>query len=380
MAALQKILEQHLPAADPTGTDPQPAALLLESAPPHRLYQLAVSRTLHPQTAWDHAPPDVTRLTPPGRRGEIGALAACAWPADRTTEAGIGAWSWEYTAYRAPHETAPGRDLPPGFQETLRAMPGGFDNLDVETGRLRAVPRTPCPVRLAVRGRDPSSLLEAFTGLPGMPGWLLLTNQATGDHARYAAPTLASHQVTMTRVRVQAHGRRGRGGHLLVQATTDQGTPLQLAAFEPTKGLREALEATCPGDRLEVLGRTGEDPHVLALEAFRVIHLEPRWSTGPNPRCPECAGATKSRGRGAGYRCPDCRLRLPPDAKAALRLEDPLLREGAAFQVPDHVRGHLLPPAGGLPGSHDLFGANEAAVPSVFDRTPIEGPRMRALG
>lgn len=364
--ALQRLVDRVLPAPDPSGADPQPAALLLSDPPPAPLYERVVARTLAHEEALALAPATTVRLTPAGRRGEIGALAAAAWPAEQGSR-----WSWEYIGYREESETTPERRIPARFSAHLGTLDGGFDNHDPATGRLRAVPRTPCPVRFAVRGRDPHTLVEMLTPVAeGLGGWLLLTNQATGDHARFASTGLQPHAMTRVQVQVEGTPRRGRGGHLLIAARCGD-HKVTLAAFEPTKTLRDALQEAVPGDRLEVLGRTSHGSGTVAVEAFRVQTLAPRVRPGPNPRCPDCGKATKSLGRGVGFRCPDCRARLPESVRSKIPYTCKRLHADTVYQVPDHVRGHLLPPLAGLGPSKNLAGACSASVPPVLPDLPV---------
>lgn len=365
---LMGLVQRHLPEPGEGEADPQPGAVLLPQPPDVELYRLAVSRMVSTADAWTQAPEGTLRLTPGPLRGETGALAAGAWPADRPTSGHPARWSWEYICYRDPSAGDRQARLPTDFTKRLALLEGGFDNLDPLEARVRAVPRTPCPVLFGVRGREPHVLVDAFTG-PGFtstPGWLLLTNHATGDHARYAPSQAGPHQVTRASVRITGRPVRRRGGHLFVPADL-RGQAVTLAAYEPTKELRAPLEATRPGDRLRIVARARDDPHLLAVEAFMVEGLVPRERPGGNPRCPECGGATKSRGAGAGFRCPRCRVRLEEATRVRRTLDPGPLRPGELFQVPDHVRGHLLPPLQGLGPSRSLYGASSQTVPPVLE-------------
>ncbi|MBW3583307.1 MAG: DUF1743 domain-containing protein [Euryarchaeota archaeon] len=350
--ALKEIVADLLPEPAEGDADPQPGAVLLPHAPDVSLYHAAVATVITPDSAWRAAPEGTLRLTERPGRGEIGALAAAAWPMTRYT--------WEWIAYRDDADRRPGRDLSREVVEGLLATRRAFDDRDAATGRLRMVPRTPCPVLYGLRGTDPHTILDKVTALDdGRHGGLLFrTNQATGDHAAHASDQPTPWSVVRTGVTVTAHPERRAGGHLFVRAETD-GASLLLAAFEPTKGLRDVLDRTMPGDRLEVLARTGRDATTLRLEAFRPLTLVPRTRSMPNPRCPVCGRAMKSAGHGAGYRCRPCGERA--DA-TVVGVRESVLILGSLYQVPDHVRGHLLPPLEGLPAARPLAG-EKAGLP-----------------
>lgn len=360
--ALRMLVADHLPSPAAGDADPQPGAVLGARAPDAALYRRAVAGPVTPEEAWAAAAPGTVRLTGTPRRGETGALAAAAWPMTHRT--------FEAIVYRdltgVPSE-AP-RRLAPDAAQAIRALRGGFDNHDPATGRVRCVPRTPCPVLVGVRGTDPEALERlrarivevqaaaardpSLDATPATGGQLVVTNHATGDHARHARTRLGPHRVVRLDVTIQGGPARRRGGHLFVPAEVaagpDHGAGLTLAAFEPTKGLRDGVERLAVGDRLMVLGRIGDDTGTVALEAFRVTEAVARTPSAPNPVCTGCGRRMKSAGRDAGYRCRPCGTRVPG--------ADPVAPEGpcapgAVHQVPDHVRGHLLPPAGGLPAA-----------------------------
>lgn len=361
--ALRRIAAEHLPRPGDDDHDPQPGAILAPRAPDPTLYAHAVSRLVRPADAWQHAPPGTLRLTTEPRRGDIGALAATAWPLQR--------WTWEAIAYRDTCDAAPDRDLPTEFRSAVHSLTGGFDNIDPTTDRLRAVPRTPCPVRWGLRGTDPHALLALHDHLAPDDHWLMQTNHATGDHARHANATPSPHGTVRGTFHVRSAPERHPGGHLFVDAMDADGIPRTLAAYEPTKTLRDALQPARPGDILHLIGRTAGDPTTIAVEAFAYRHAPSRTHKLANPRCP-CGRSMKSIGTGAGYRCRPCGTRLDP--ANAPRVQTPGPATGMLHQVPDHVRGHLLPPTTRLGPVSDLGSSRTCTIAPLEPAMPPAAP------
>ncbi len=277
------------------------------------------------------------------RRGDgwglVGAYAALAWPGP--------AASWELIAYRAPQRVGTPRAVEPAPLAALdRAVT--FHTFDTAARRLACVPHTPCPVLAGLRGRDAASLLAQ--GLPALRSaaepfdtWLLWeTNQASGDHVTpvqslaQAPPwgTIEADAVVLDRP------IRRAGGHLFVSCKDRTGARFTAAAFEPTKGFRDAVGALRAGDRITVVGPV-EDGTV-RLEKLRVVALANVLVKEANPVCPECGKRMKSAGAGAGYRCRTCGTEAPPDA-ADLHDEARTLKPGW-LEVPVGARRHLHRP------------------------------------
>jgi len=198
-------------------------------------------------------------------RGVVGALAAVgAWSA-------FADWTHEHIAYRERDRWGSERDVDAAalFAAADDAYPGAFDTVDRETGDLVAVPRTPCPILLAVRGDDPEACRRVVDGTTAVAETesvrsrrTFVTNQGTDAHLR-SAPSLAAladgraYRVDAT---VAAAPETHRGGHVFVDltdadATVDAGADApvvrEAAAFEPTKHFRDGVRAdeALPGSR-----------------------------------------------------------------------------------------------------------------------------------
>jgi Predicted DNA-binding protein containing a Zn-ribbon domain len=124
-----------------------------------------------------------------------------------------------------------------------------------------------------------------------------------------------------------------------------------------------------PGDYIEVGG--GVRPYSLsgrltvAAELMRVLRVSKALTKLP-PRCPRDGFTMESLGRGKGYRCPRCGLRLPEDA--AIEVELPrALRPGLYLPKAGRLR-HLTPVGRPLPTLASLpIGLKASDVLRVYE-------------
>jgi tRNA(Ile2)-agmatinylcytidine synthase len=339
------------------GTDP---TVVLSPRPlPSDLYWRAVQEVVEPGEALEPL------LAAPGSRlaaygsgqGIVGAAAAIAWPARRRT--------YEAIAYRARPRWGTSRKV---SAESVRRMveryPETFLSYDERTRRTLIAPHTPCPILCGVRARWPDRLPRALEEIDkGEPTerWMLFeTNQATGDHlvARRAEEATPGTSGIFEGVAVGAPEEM-RGGHVRIRLEDGSGT-LPCVAFEPTKTLAPVARALLPGDRVQVWGSlawpSSSAPRpslALRLEGIRVLRARPAWKKTANPRCPQCGSRTSSLGRGKGFRCPSCRVRLPPERAEGERQPRGGLR-GSYLPTPS-ARRHLAPLVAPRSGSPSLY-------------------------
>jgi tRNA(Ile2)-agmatinylcytidine synthase len=304
-AAWQAVAEASRPGSDP-------AVVLAPEPLPEPLYWQAVRTVVEPEDALAvvEASGGLWRAGGDGR-GIVGAAAAAAWPGPPS--------SYEFTAYREPGRWGTPRAVDPAPLRGADAAGATFHTWDPGEERPTCIPRTPCPVLLGLRGRDPDALRDAaFRLVPRVArepvdAWVLwATNQASGDHVtrveRLAeAPPAGTVELA---AQVVQEPTVLRGGHVVVGLEDAAAARFEAVAFEPTHGLRQPVRALAPGDAVTVVGAVGAQG--LRLEKLRVDALAPRFRRVANPSCPACGRSMRSRGCDAGYRCASCRTRAPP--------------------------------------------------------------------
>jgi tRNA(Ile2)-agmatinylcytidine synthase len=277
-------------------------------------------------------------------RGIIGAMAAIG----NRLEYGR---TYELIAYRTPEFVGTQREM---AIESVRAMneatyPFTFDNLDLNTGEVRIMPHTPCPVYFGIRAFGPHYLERAF-GLvkPLQPierFQIYETNQATDAHISDAVAgkirPLTSVKVSGT---VCAKPRTIRGGHLIFKIKDDSGS-VDCAIYEPTSGFRDVGKALALGDLVRVYGGVKEKPTsplTINVEKMEVLSLVPLVAR-KNPSCPKCGKTMKSEGKGKGYQCPSCKFKSISLEPTQMQLERAI--STGLYAAPPRARRHLSKPA-----------------------------------
>ncbi|MGB9930673.1 TiaS agmantine-binding domain-containing protein [Haloarcula amylolytica] len=268
-------------------------------------------------------------------RGLVGALAAVgAWAA-------LSDWTYEHIAYREQERWGTERLVD---AESVRVVadehyPAVWDTVDSESGYPVCVPRTPCPILYGVRGNDPDAcraVADAIDSEPIARRATFVTNQGTDVHLQDATldAVMDDSAYRVTGTVIEAPETR-EGGHVFI-TLKDDGTTLNCAAFEPTKGFRDRVRSLRAGDRVTACGEVSDG--TLKLEKFAVRELVRTESVTPD--CPDCGRSMKSAGRNQGYRCRDC------GTSADSKVEQPIERglEPGWYEVPPVARRHIAKP------------------------------------
>jgi tRNA(Ile2)-agmatinylcytidine synthase len=297
-------------------------------------------------------------------RGQVGALAAVgAW---RAFGGADGDWTFEFVAYREADNRGTDRefDRESVFAAADHAYPKVFDTVDRAAGEAVCFPNTPGPVLFGVRGDDPRAVVEVadrFETEPVESSTLFVTNQGTDAHLVDADLTdVADGRSYRVTGQVVDRPRTREGGHVFCTVgpevdpphengstppTDHEASALDVAAFEPTKGFRDAVRSLRPGDRVTVCGEATDG--TLKLEKFAVRDLV--RSELATPTCPSCGRSMESAGRDQGYRCRDCETSAP--GKVSRSIERDL--EVGWHEVPPRARRHIAKPLvrGGFDGA-----------------------------
>ena len=269
------------------------------------------------------------------RRGLVGAAAAVAWPGRRAT--------WELLTYRRPERLGTPRSVD---AMSVRAAERRFSELfqcyDERTRRLLVAPHTACPILFGLRATSPGVLERAARSVRSEPvdRWLRFrTNQGTGDHVRY--PLVGPLEPFVSgRLRGTIAGPTTdvRGGHVRFELLDRDGRRVPCLVFEPSKTLPAVARSLAQGETVELWGGRGEDT-TFRVEGIVLGRRNDVREPGPRPRCPTCGRAARSLGRGRGYRCAECRVRLPPEARP-VRVEPPRFGPGI-YRPTASARRHL---------------------------------------
>ena len=324
-------------AAAPREPGTDPAMVAVTRSLPASLYRQAVTDRVTVAEAWRLLRAAGARTwVRGGRRGLVGASAAVAWPARRST--------WELLAYREPARIGRRRVVDPeSVRAAARRHPELFLCVDERTRRLLVAPHSPCPILYGLRATAPGASLAARQEVrsEAVDRWMLFrTNQGTGDHLRRRrAPELTGYRSGRVRGTVLGRADSLPGGHARFSVADRGGASLTCVAFEPTKTLPEVARSLRPGDEVEVWG-SAAPRSTIRLEGISVLRLvrDGRWRP---PTCPACGVRTGSLGAGRGWRCGRCRRRLPPES--AEWLDAPRALELRPYHPTPSARRHLAP-------------------------------------
>ena len=236
-----------------------------------------------------------------GGRGIIGATAAMSWvPHDRT---------YEVLAYRKRGRWGSQRKITKEDVKLLdERFPSTFNNYDHDSDAVAIAPHSPCPILFGIRGDKVEDLPMAMASIrsEAKDRWLLyLTNQGTDDHVISVAGGLDPGSTYRMSGNIVRTPRTLPGGHVLFQLSAN-GSIVDCAAYEPSKGFRGKVRALQEGDKVQVIGELREQPRTLNLEKFELLELVDLKEKVANPRCPECDKSMQSLGSEAGFRCRKC--------------------------------------------------------------------------
>jgi len=276
-------------------------------------------------------------------RGIVGGLAAIG----NTLESD---WTFELIAYRVPKNWGSKRriDAASVVEMNSKTFPETFDNLDQSTGEIRITPHTPCPILYGIRGESAEVIMKAQKFVKEIEPIerivIYKTNQGTDEHLRRARISEARpNWSVIVDGEVCEKPRVIPGGHVIFKICDGTGK-IDCAAYEPTHQFREVVKKLIVGDKVRAYGGIKEKPELpltINLEKIAILKLAPTLRK-VNPVCKRCGRRMKSEGKGKGYSCKKCKIRLPPKAAKILKIPRDVMV--GAFEVPPRARRHLAKP------------------------------------
>ncbi|TKJ25976.1 MAG: DNA-binding protein [Hadesarchaea archaeon B3_Hades] len=276
-------------------------------------------------------------------RGIIGALAAIGntLEHDRT---------FELIAYRKPENRGTPRkvDTASVVKMNTKTFPNTFGNLDPFTGEIRITPHTPCPILYGIRGEDAKTTLAAHKlvkSLEPIERFIVyMTNQGTDEHLRQAkVAEVKPYWSVIVGGEVSSAPNIILGGHVIF-SMRDKTGKIDCAAYEPTRQFRDVAKKLIIGDKVVAYGGVKEKPELpltINLEKLSILKLVPVLRK-VNPTCPRCGKRMKSEGKGKGYSCKRCKIKVPASAAKLVEMRREI--EVGAFEVPPRARRHLAKP------------------------------------
>lgn len=276
-------------------------------------------------------------------RGIIGALAAIGNTLEHD-------WTFELIAYRKPENRGTPRkvDTASVVKMNTKTFPNTFGNLDPFTGEIRITPHTPCPILYGIRGEDAKTTLAAHKlvkSLEPIERFIVyMTNQGTDEHLRQAkVAEVKPYWSVIVGGEVSSAPNIILGGHVIF-SMRDKTGKIDCAAYEPTRQFRDVAKKLIIGDKVVAYGGVKEKPELpltINLEKLSILKLVPVLRK-VNPTCPRCGKRMKSEGKGKGYSCKRCKIKVPASAAKLVEMRREI--EVGAFEVPPRARRHLAKP------------------------------------
>lgn len=267
-----------------------------------------------------------------GGRGLVGAVAAIGNTLEQDH-------TFEIIAYRGIDKQKVPRDVDYNSVAMMndQTYPMTFNNIDADSKRLLITPHGPDPILFGIRGEDPQTLLRAvkMVKFSGAEFWVIYrSNQGTDAHVSLSMKIkeLRPYYAATIEGRVKSKPYTIAGGHVIFNLS-DGESSIDVAAYEPSGGLRKVAGALIPGDLVRAAGGVRLDEEqgnrlTFNLEKLQILKLVSEG--GRSPICKSCNKRMKSEGKNKGYQCKKC------GAKAAAPEYEPLKR--------DYSEGIYLPP------------------------------------
>lgn len=278
-------------------------------------------------------------------RGLIGATAA------------IGAilsndYTYEFIAYRDPKEKKSERLIDPiSIINADKKTPLTFNNFDYEHKQVMITPHGPDPVFCGIRGETSSAVIQMWESIeifePIQTTMIFRSNQHTQVHFPkvFLGHEISPYLSVIVRGLVVKKPHDYPGGHVIFTIKSGD-TPIDCAAYEPTKRFRKIIRELVKGDEVLVFGgvrpASAKIPITINLEEIQIFKLT-SIQKKIIPKCPICGASLTSAGRKQGLKCKKCSF-ISLKKKFSYQLKSRKIRTGVRYVIPVCAQRHLTKP------------------------------------
>ena len=267
-------------------------------------------------------------------RGLIGALAAAGFAL-----CGLPDFTYELIAYREQKNWGSLRriDEESVWAADAATHPDTWDSVDIVNKRIVFAPHSPDPILFGIRGNSEEAVRRAFSMIRSEPverHIVYKTNQNTDMHLiRAKIHEVRDDRSYILEGIISKPPKTITGGHIIYELA-ENGSSIECAAFEPTKGFRRITRELREGDEVTVFGSVKEK--TLNLEKINIKSLNMQELR--NPVC--CGKRMKSMGKGQGKRCEKC------GSVSREQVSETVSRNISPgfYEVPPCARRHLAKP------------------------------------
>jgi len=267
-------------------------------------------------------------------RGLIGALAAAGFAL-----CGLPDFTYELIAYREQKNWGSLRriDEESVWAADAATHPDTWDSVDIVNKRIVFAPHSPDPILFGIRGNSEEAVRRAFSMIRSEPverHIVYKTNQNTDMHLiRAKIHEVRDDRSYILEGIISKPPKTITGGHIIYELA-ENGSSIECAAFEPTKGFRRITRELREGDEVTVFGSVKD--RTMNLEKIKIDRLNMQELR--NPIC--CGKRMKSMGKGQGFRCEKCgKTKKEQVTETVERNISP-----GFYEVPPCARRHLSKP------------------------------------
>jgi len=229
------------------------------------------------------------------------------------------------------------------FNMNKLLYPETFDNVNEEEHKVVFMPHGNDPVLCGIRGNNVEVVEKAFSMVKFKEEisffQIFRTNQHTDAHLKFKnISELKQYDAGIIEGYVVENPKRIKKGHTFFKVSDGTGT-ITCAAYGVTK-LKDVAINLIKGDKVRVYGGIESYKDTFNIEKIEILELAKIYKK-ENPLCPNCGIKMKSEGKGKGFQCKKCKLKIMNEAKF---VEIKRNIETKIYEVEPGRRRHLSKP------------------------------------